>query len=210
MYLIGASGHGKVVAEILLPQFPNLRVLDADPTLAGAPFLDRSIEHEAEVLGSLDRSQPFFVSIGEASDRRQVAARWEAQGHRLVTAIHESAVISPSARVGPGTCVMATAVLQAESRTGRCAIVNTAATVDHGTTLGDFVHIAPGAHLSGNVDVGDESWVGLGSLVKEGVHIAPRVLVGAGSVVVDDLPENIVAYGNPCRVVRSRDSVAYW
>ncbi|MEM7166190.1 MAG: acetyltransferase [Planctomycetota bacterium] len=208
MYLIGASGHGKVIAEILLPQFPQLRVLDSDPTLVGSSFLDRRVEDEETTLESLDRSQPFFVSIGEAADRRTVATRWEAHGHQLVTAIHESAVVSPSAQVAPGACVMARAVLQAESRVGRGAIVNTAATIDHDTMLGDFVHIAPGAHLSGNVAVGSDSWIGVGAIVKEGIQIAPRVLVGAGSVVVEDLPENIVAYGNPCRIVRSRDSVS--
>ena len=56
--------------------------------------------------------------------------------------------------------------------------------------------------VSAPVSVGDDCWIGGGSIVLPGVRIGNGVTIGAGSVVTKDIPDNVLAYGNPCRVVR--------
>lgn len=208
MFLIGASGHGRVVAEILIGAHPTLRVLDRDPHQIGLTVLDRVVEDEARVLAHLSEPVDFFVAIGASAVRERVIERWLARGHRLATARHPSALVSSTAHLGPGCCFMAGSIVQAGCRLGRGVIINTAATVDHDCRLGDYVHVAPGAHLAGDVTVGDHGWIGIGSVAREGVTIGSGTLVGAGSVIVTDLPEDVVAHGNPCRVARARAEAA--
>ena len=174
-----------------------------DAGRCGGNFLDRIVEAEESTLTKLESPVDFFVAIGQADLRQRITERWLARGHHLETAIHPTAVVSPSAKLGPGTCVMAGAIIQTESRIGRGVIINTGSTVDHDALLGDYVHVAPGAHLAGNVEVGESTWIGLGSSVRENLVIGSRTLVGAGSVMVRDLPDDVVAYGSPCRVMRS-------
>jgi sugar O-acyltransferase (sialic acid O-acetyltransferase NeuD family) len=200
MYLVGAGGHGKVVAEIfelLKREFP---VLDsqAEP---GDELLGIQVESERVVFGRLEASVEFFVSIGDARDRRLATKRWQARGHRAVQAAHPSAIVSPHARVDEGVCIMAGAIVQAGSVLERGAIINTGAIVDHDCVVGEFAHVGPGARLAGNVEIGPMSWIGMGSSVCEGQRIGEASIVGAGAVVVSDVPEGVVAYGVPCRVI---------
>jgi maltose O-acetyltransferase len=87
-------------------------------------------------------------------------------------------------------------------------------------TIGDEVQIAPGVHIytathpveakarrSGieyalPVSIGDGAWLGGRAVVCPGITIGANTVVGAGSVVTRDLPANVVAVGNPCRVIR--------
>ncbi len=202
IYLIGSGGHGKVVLDALLALHCEVEVLDADASRTGERLLGRTIVREEKVFSLLKPPAEFFVAIGDGSSRRRIAERWEAAGHRLVRIVHPLAHIGGSAVVSEGAVVMAGAIVQAGARIGRGAIVNTGATVDHDCRIGEFAHIAPGAHLAGGVEVGAGAWVGIGATAIEGIIIGPRAVVGAGSVVVDDLPADAVAYGNPCRVVR--------
>ncbi len=202
IYLIGSGGHGKVVLDALLALRCEVEVLDADAGRVGELLLGRKIAREEKVLALLKPPAEFLVAIGDGSSRRRVAERWEAAGHRLVRVLHPLAHVGSTAEVAEGAVVMAGAIVQAGARIGRGAIVNTGASVDHDCRVGDFAHIAPGAHLAGGVEVGAGAWIGIGATAIEGIIIGPRAVVGAGSVVVDDLPADVVAYGNPCRVVR--------
>jgi sugar O-acyltransferase (sialic acid O-acetyltransferase NeuD family) len=202
VYLIGAGGHGKVVLDALLELGCDVRLLDAEPALWGRQVLRRTVEREDKVFAGLEEPADFFVAIGDAASRRRVAERWQAAGHRLVRVIHPSARVSRSATLEEGVAVMAGAVVQAEATIMKGAIINTAATVDHESRIGEYAHLAPGVHLAGGVEVGARAWLGIGTSVREGVVIGARSVVGVGAVVVDDLPPDVVAYGNPCRVVR--------
>ncbi len=204
MYVIGAGGHGKGVAEIFQLRGLQVRLLESDPARIGARILDCIGASEPETLSALRGSVDFFVAIGDADVRRRVSETWQQRGHQPATAIHPTAVLSPHAQLESGCCLMANAVVQVDCQIGPGTIINTGATVDHDCRLGEYVHIAPGAHLAGEVTVGEAGWIGIGSVVRERIRIGPSTLVGAGSVVTKDLPADVLAYGNPCRVVRTR------
>ncbi|WP_290508587.1 acetyltransferase [Alistipes sp.] len=194
MYLYGASGHAKVIIDILKSQGVEVNgCIDDDPSK------DRLAGYE--VLHDADGCDPLIVSIGDNAIRKSIANRLT--GHVFGTGVHVSAVVSPSSRIAEGTVVMPGAIVQADAVIGRHCIINTGATVDHECTIGDYVHISPNASLCGNVSVGEGTQIGAGSVVVPGVRIGRWSLICAGSVVTRDIPDYCIAAGNRCKVIKT-------
>lgn len=199
LLVIGAGGHGKVVAdsaratdrwaEILLldDRYPDLQEIGSWK-VAGRDW-QRFVPAEVEVL----------VGIGDNETRLGLQESVETGGYHVPVLVHPRAWVSPDAALGAGTVIFAGAVVNADARIGRAAIINTAATVDHDCVLEEGVHLSPGVHLGGNVSVGRCSWLGIGSAVRHGVGIGAGVTVGAGASVVSDLPDGVTAVGVPAR-----------
>ena len=197
MYLFGASGHGKVIKDIL-----NANGIKVEAFADDNPNVNecggRPVMHDATGLS------PMIVSIGVNRIRKMIVERLKANNPdiKFATAIHPSAVISPSAKIGEGTVVMAGAVINADAVIGNHCIVNTGATVDHDCKIGDYCHIAPGVNISGANHVGEGTWVGVGSCVIQCLNIGKNCMIGAGSVVVKDIPDNVTAFGCPAKVIK--------
>jgi sugar O-acyltransferase (sialic acid O-acetyltransferase NeuD family) len=203
--LLGASGHGKVVADAALAggwdaveffddAFPQLQSNGPWPVAGDG----------AALLGRLQEFDGVIVSIGDCAVRWAKHQTLQAAGAPLVTVVHPVAVVSRYAALGVGTVVLAGAVVNIDAVVGQAGIINTGATVDHDCRLGDAVHICPGVHLSGNVQVGHGSWVGVGAAVKQGMTIGKRVTVGAGAVVVHGVPDGLTVAGNPAVPLQTR------
>ncbi len=187
--VVGAGGHGQVVAEAL--QASGRRVLGfVDPTMqagtevAGLPVLGDDAWLSPE--GDYDLANGLGGTGAATSQgrRRAVQMRLEAAGFRFAGVRHPSAVVSPRADVEPGAQLMARCVVQAGARIGAGAIVNTGAIVEHGCQVGAFSHCATGAILCGDVTVGDDAHIGAGAVIRQGVALEDGVVVGAGAVVL--------------------------
>ena len=190
--LFGASGHAKVVMDIIEATGNEMGCLYDD-----APHYDEI--HGVLVLKASETevSGPMIISIGSCHIRKRISERYDVE---YATVIHPQTIISPSTSIRKGTVIMPGVIINADAEIGCHCIINTKASIDHECQIGDFVHIAPGATLSGNVVVGECSWIGVGACVKQGIKIGKNCIIGAGAVVVKDIPDNSTAYGNPCRV----------
>lgn len=192
MYLYGASGHAKVIIDILIAQGITVDgLIDDDESID--ELLGYPVFH-----GEFNLS-PLIISIGQNSIRKKIAENLNVDFGMVV---HPSAIISGCSSIGKGTVVMQGAIIQSCASIGEHCIINTGASVDHDCRIGDFVHISPHATLCGNVSVGEGAWVGAGTTVIPGVKIGKWSVVGAGSVVLDDIPDGVVAVGNPCKVIK--------
>lgn len=140
-------------------------------------------------------------SVGNTKGRRALYKTILELGFEIPIIIDPSAIVSTKATVEKGVFIGKRAVINAGSKVGSCAIINTGTIIEHDCIIGDFVHISPGATLCGQVSIGDDSHIGAGSVVRQCINIGSNSLVGAGSVVVKNVPDNVKAYGNPCRVV---------
>lgn len=203
LLLIGAGGHGKVVAEAAFAsgQWSEIAFLDGRfPELSQIlkwPVVGRDVDPKV----FLTDFPEIFVAIGDNPLRASRIALLLRMGFRVPTIIHPSAWVSPSATLDAGTVVMAGAVVSACAILGRGCIVNTGATVDHDCRLGDGVHVSPGAHVGGGASIGERSWIGIGAAVRHDVRIGADVTVGAGAAVVENLPPESKAVGVPARIV---------
>ena len=209
--IVGAGGHGHVVADALIcsrregSDLEAVGFVDDDPSLEGATIMGLPVLGSTARLGRVDHDA-VFVAIGDNVSRAQLFGRLVAAGERVVTIVHPRAVVAATARVGSGVLVCAGAVVNAAAVLGDNAIVNTGATVDHHCILGAHSHIAPGAHLGGGVEVGEGSLLGIASAVVPGRRVGRWCVVGAGAVVTRDLPDRVTAVGAPARIVRRHPS----
>ena len=198
--ILGAGGHAKVVADILLSQAIDvLGFLDDDPAVwqtqpMGLP-----------VLGAIDTFAAYaptglVLGIGSNQVRQQIVRRLGAAAAPLwISAVHPSAAVSPTVCIGKGAVVMAHTVINADARLGNHVIVNTAATIDHDCILGDYCHVAPGTHLAGGVQVGSGALIGIGAVVTPYRSIGAWATVGAGATVIRDVAAETTVVGTPAR-----------
>jgi sugar O-acyltransferase (sialic acid O-acetyltransferase NeuD family) len=193
MYLYGASGHAKVIIDILKSQGKNiLGLIDDNPSIN--ELLGYKVYHN---FGNLS---PLIISIGDNKTRKKIAEHLS--GICFETAVHASAILSDTCTIKEGTVVMQGAIIQSCSEIGRHCIINTGASVDHDCKIHDFVHISPHATLCGNATIGEGTWVGAGTVVIPGVKIGNWSIIGAGSVVTKDISDHVLAVGNPCKVIK--------
>jgi sugar O-acyltransferase (sialic acid O-acetyltransferase NeuD family) len=202
--ILGASGHGKVVADMaeLLGWLQVTFFDDAWPEHRdnGAWPIAGPTESLLRAVGAFDG---VVVAIGDNRIRLQKQQQLALEGARLISLIHPQASVSRYASIGIGTVVMAGAVIHVDATLGEACIVNTGATVDHDCRLGDGVHLSPGAHLAGGVVVGNESWVGIGASVRQLIRIGEGVVIGAGAAVVRDVSARCTVVGVPARQVEA-------
>jgi sugar O-acyltransferase (sialic acid O-acetyltransferase NeuD family) len=199
----GAGGHGRVVADAAETNglWSSIAFLDDGwpARNASGPWpVIGSIQEAAQLLGTDD---DIVIAIGHASVRMNLLSEAGMAGGRLVSVVHDSAVISRHASIGIGTVVLAGAVINPGVMVGDGCIINTSASVDHDCRLGAGVHICPGARLAGEVVVGERTWIGIGSCVRQGIVIGADVTVGAGAVVVSNCSDGVTVMGVPARVV---------
>lgn len=197
MAIIGASGHGKVLADIAQKNgYTSIVFLDDNPAVRSCG--------DYRVIGSckealLNQNFDFIVAIGDAGIRRAIQSKLSGMGLHIVSLIHPSAVIAPHTKIGVGSAVMAGAVINPYAELGQGCIVNTCASVDHDCRIGDYVHIAVGAHVAGTVTIGDNTWVGAGATVSNNICVTADCMIGTGAVVVDDLDRAGTYIGVPAR-----------
>jgi len=195
--IIFAGGHAKVIADIILFSGDNIvGFLDDDESKQG-----RIIYKDYKVIGKIEdcskfKDCGFVIAVGDNKTRAKIAVELDVDWY---TAIHPSAVIADTVKIGVGTVIMAGAIINVDTIIGEHCIINTAATVDHDNIIGDYVHVSPGAHLAGTVSVGKCSWIGIGSSVVNDIYIREGVIVGAGATVVKDLKSLGVYVGTPAR-----------
>lgn len=194
--IIGASGHGKVVADIAgLNGYTDIVFLDDNENSKECGGFKVIGNTKTPVEGDV------FIAIGNPQVRKRLS-----EGRKVVTLIHPHAVIARDAVIGEGTVVMAGAVINPNARIGKGCIINTCSSVDHDCVLGDFCHVAVGAHLCGTVKTGECTWIGAGATVSNNIDICGNCTVGVGCVVVKDIDEPGTYVGVPAKKIGGGES----
>lgn len=205
--IVGASGHGKVIADIA--EKLGYTVNFYDDAYPNKTYIEHwAIHGTCADLISLNNtnatlSNDVVVAIGNNEIRKQKIQLLQQNSFNLITLIHPTAVISPYAAIAQGTVVFAGAVINAFAKVGVGCIINTSAVLEHDCTIDNFTHICPNVALAGGVSVGTKSWVGIGSQVKQLITIGDNCIIGAGSTVVKNIPDNVTAFGSPAVVIKN-------
>lgn len=194
--LFGASGHGKVVKELIESIGNTITAfIDDNPKfqeLLSVPVLT------SEFLKDL-KKENFIISIGDNSIRKKISNKLKTN---FTKAIHKTAAISHSSFIEEGSVVMAGAIINANAKIGKHCIINTNAVIEHDCEIKDFVHVSPNATITGNITIGEGTHIGAGAIVIPNIKIGKWVTVGAGSVVINDIPNYAVVVGNPAKIIK--------
>ncbi|MFZ7158389.1 NeuD/PglB/VioB family sugar acetyltransferase [Avibacterium gallinarum] len=192
LVIIGASGHGKVAADIArLTGYSEISFLDDNENIKecnGYPVLGKT-----ELLETLDND--IFIAIGNNKIRRELIKNL--QNKKLVTLIHPSAVITKDTKIEKGTVIMAGAVINSNCFIGEGVIINTSSSIDHDCYIGNYTHVSVGCHIAGTVDIGQNCWLGIGSIVSNNIDICDDSIIGAGAVVIKNIEKAGTYVGVP-------------
>ncbi len=199
LIIIGAGGHGKVVADIALKNNQYDEIAFLDDTKATGKCMQFSILGKISDVYNYLNDSDVFVAIGNSEVRESLINNLKQKGATIPTLIHPSAIIAQNVSIGLGTVVMAGAIINPEASIGEGCIINTASSIDHECIINDYAHISVGAHLAGNVTVGQHTWVGVGACVKNNISISSKIMIGAGAVVVNNLEESGTYVGVPAK-----------
>ncbi len=199
LVIIGASGHGKVVADVAKKNgYDNIVFLDDNESLKECGGY--------AVVGKSSRYADFdcdvFVAIGNPRVREKIQTQIESAGKHIPVLAHPSASIAEHVSIGQGTVVAAGAVINPGAVVGKGCIVNTCSSVDHDCEIGDFVHVSVGAHVAGTVQIGARTWIGAGATVSNNICICGDCVIGAGAVVIRDINERGTYVGVPAGMIR--------
>ena len=196
MILFGASGHAKVILDILEKldiEVPFL--VDHNPKIKDLQGYE--VIHEGDSRLIIDDN--VIISIGSNAVRKAMANKLE---YEFGWAIHPSVIMGDDVTIGAGSVMMAGAVINSSSSIGNHNIINTSVSIDHDCHLEDFVHVSPNATLCGSIKVGEGTHVGAGAIIIPNLKIGKWVTIGAGAVIIEDIPDHAVVVGNPGRIIK--------
>ncbi|MGU3231344.1 acetyltransferase [Vibrio cholerae] len=198
--IIGAGGHGKVVAEIAsLCGFHPIDFYD-DVKPVGMIIGDWLVQGTiSDLLMKQATYHGVIIAIGHNTIRSAIADKVIEE--KLITLIHPNAIVSDFAEIGSGTVIMPGAIINASAHIGNGVIVNSMAVIEHDCYIGDYSHISPGAVLAGNVSVGHHCWIGANCAIRQDIKIGSSAIVGIGSAVVKDVDSGVTVVGIPAKVL---------
>ena len=200
LMIIGAGGHGRVVADCAQAMGRFEEIVFADASYPNREFNSHWPIAAQDIAWQKYLNQyEFIVAIGDNHARLTMSEEIRAAGGQLASLIHPAAVVSPYANIGDGSVIFANAVVSVNCHLGLATIVNHNATIDHDCKLDDACHIAPGTNISGGVTLGHKVWAGVGSTIIQNRQLADNVYLGAGTVVIKDIEQAGTYVGNPAR-----------
>lgn len=193
LVIVGAGGHGKVIADIAVENgYYDIVFLDDAPDLTeAAGFQVVGTTKAAAYYADSD----FVIAVGNAQTRKEMQEKYK----NIVTLVHPKAVIGRNVEIGEGSVIMAGAVINHGAKIGKGCIINTCASVDHDCVIGDYTHVAVGSHIAGSCEIGEGSWIGAGATVINNITICAESMIGAGAVVVKDITEKGTYIGVPAK-----------
>lgn len=204
--LIGDSGHGKVIADIVKSNGNDVvaklddkysEIFSEDGCLYGPISQVKEIieENQAKVI----------VAIGLNPIRKKIVERLNLLDEQYATCIHKQTIISPSAKVGLGSVIMPGAIVNADAHIGIHSIVNSSSVIEHECIIEDFAHVSPGSIMAGGVELCEGVHVGAGATIIPLKKVGQWSVIGAGSVVIDDIKEFSTAVGIPAKVIKTTE-----
>ena len=203
--VIGAGGHGKVIADIIIKSQDNVYgFLDDGVDIGTTIIKNKNIKvignvEDCKKIASENPDFEFVIAIGNNEIRKTISEKYNLKYYK---AIHPSAQIGLDVMVGEGTVVMANTAINSSTQIGQHCIINTGAIIEHDNVIEDYVHISPNATLCGTVKIGKLTHVGAGTVIKNNTNICENCIIGAGATIVKDIKEEGTYVGVPAKKVR--------
>lgn len=210
LILVGGGGHCKVVLSQIkkLNEFEVIGIVDnykpVGSSINGVNIIGTDEDLPKFYKGGIRNALITVGSVQDNSKRYNLFKLIKDIGYNLPIIISQTAIIDETVKIGEGTVIMPNTTINVDSYIGKNCIINSGAIIEHDCTIDDHCHIAPGAHISGEVEIGELSFIGIGATIIQGIKVGKNVTIGAGAVVIDNLLDNVVAVGNPAKVIKKK------
>jgi sugar O-acyltransferase (sialic acid O-acetyltransferase NeuD family) len=209
--IIGASGHAKVIIDIVEKQneFNIIGLIDTYKK-RGNKISGYEILGTEDIIAQLMADQKVvggIIAIGNNWTRHIIKEKIKniAPNFEFLSAIHPNAVLSRNVKIPKGTVIMAGVIINSDAIVGEFCIINTNASLGHESTMQNYSSLAPGVTIGGNVTIGSFSAISIGATIIQNINIGDHALVGAGSLVINDIKDYDVVYGIPAKHIRTRN-----
>ena len=206
LLIVGAHGHGKVVLECALStgKYTKISFMSNEVETGGIDGYELLDQNRTSFEYIRENFDEVIVAVGlNNSARLNLSNKLEAEGIKLATIIHKTAIVSQFSEIGDGTVVSANAIINPFTKIGKACIIGTAAVVGHDCRISDGVHLSPNATVAGSVHIGKHSWMCMGCNVIHEMKIGENSIVAAGATVINDVPDNVLVAGVPATVKKS-------
>ena len=151
---------------------------------------------------NLDDYEQIVLGVYQPQHKINIIKLLKPNKDRFINVIHSGLDISKMSSLGNGVLINSKVSIAAHTHIGDFVSINRNVSVGHHTIIGDYCSINPGCNIAGNVTIGEGTTIGMGTNILHQVKIGNNSIIGAGSVVTKDIPDNVIAYGSPCKVIR--------
>lgn len=203
LLILGAGGHGKVVAEIatLMKQWDEISFLDDNKELKEV--------NGHRVIGLINDYKSYksqyeyaFVAIGNNQLRLSIIEELIKNGYEIPVLIHPFTAVSNKVDIDIGTVIVAGTIINTNTSIGKGCIINTTSSVGHDCIVKDGVHISPGVNIGGTTTIGKCSWICIGSSVINNTYIGDYAVVASGASVIGDINDKVLVGGTPAKLIK--------
>jgi len=150
----------------------------------------------------LEEYDIFTIGVYQPKFKTKLVKELGLSKDKFINVIHDGLDISKMSTIGGGVLINSKVSIAAHTKIGDFVSINRHVSIGHHTTIGDYCSINPGTNIAGNVTIGEGTTIGMGVNIIDGIKIGKNTIIGAGSVVTKDIPDNVVAYGSPCKIIR--------
>ena len=209
--VIGASGHAKVIIDIVEREgkYEVLGLIDSYKEKGRKTFGYAILGTEKLIPQLIEKENLYggILAIGDNYIRQELFYKIKEiqPDFKYVNAIHPHAVIGAKVKIGKGVVIMPGVIVNTQSKIDDFCILNTKSTLDHECKMKKFSSLGPGTNVGGNVKIGECTAISLGAKVIENIDIGKHSVVGAGSLVIRNVGDFKIAFGIPAKEVRTRD-----
>jgi sugar O-acyltransferase (sialic acid O-acetyltransferase NeuD family) len=154
---------------------------------------------------NIDDYDVFTLGVYQPQHKIKIIQSLSPDLNKFINVIHSGLDISMTSFIGIGALVNSKVSIAAHTTIGDFVSINRHVSIGHHTNIGDYCSINPGVNIAGNVTIGEGTTIGMGTNILNQVKIGKNTIIGAGSVVTKDIPDNVVAYGSPCKIIRDNN-----
>ena len=211
LIICGEGGLGHEVLDTVL-QMQNMgikeynEILFLDDDESKSKYMSYTVMPTGRIFDKYDTEDTRFVmAIGEPIHRIGLIERIKSRGYHFETLIHPAAYVGINTSIGEGTVVQRGAIISCDCEIGENCFFQPYSTVGHNCVIGNNTTVSTNAAISGGVEIGNDTYISVGVSVIQGAKIGNNSVVGMSAVVVRDIPNNVVAMGNPARAMENKD-----
>lgn len=207
--IYGAGGLGREVLE--LARIINSREKNWDDFIfiddgnVGSEVNGIKIYSYKEAVEKFRSNLEVSMGIGEAVTREKLFSRLCSDGLSAATLIHPDVYIPDTTFIGRGVTIQYGCFISCDVRVEDYVYIQPQVNVGHNDVLKEGCILSGMVNLGGHVSIGKYTYAGLSSAFKEGVSVGDYAIIGMYSAVYKDIPEEMIAMGNPARVVKRNE-----